>query len=309
MVKLVKLAECSIEGVIVKSPTEVPEDIVDELNKDFKEAVKSTWEFKNVKESVDFVTNRHNPLQKLAAKGEIGRIDYLALETENEKYEANNFAANGVKTTRQIMLAIKDRFGRNHKITATIGDPALERLPALDNFEIDDKLGLSGSELEKETMKGLVIHSQQKVGPDFYTDEASVWAYRDKVKLKNDTPKMKEMLNGAKEYFAKYEGKFKTDVAEKIRTAFVDVIPESLSQFEKAALNPSVSPSGMIFGEQTADVRLAAFMQELKDEAYDTLQRLHNEKGEDFFTQLKKLFSHKTKAQLLFPENVKEGRE
>jgi hypothetical protein len=116
------------------------------------------------------------------------------------------------------------------------------------------------------------------------------------------------MLTGAKAYFDNWDGKFVTDVAEKLREAFLTVIPECQADFEKAMVDPSTSPSGKIVGEQTADIRLAVTLNELADEAYMVAQRMEqeNEKGESFFSTLKKQLFNRHEGILLGPDDYKE---
>jgi hypothetical protein len=105
-----------------------------------------------------------------------------------------------------------------------------------------------------------------------------------------------------------FNGKFKTERGEEMLAEVLGAFPELQKSFEALAAEPFLTPgTEMPIGDQTADVGLATVLYELAEEAYNAAQRMENEKGESFFTNLKKQLFHRNEGILMTPDDVTEG--
>jgi hypothetical protein len=96
-----------------------------------------------------------------------------------------------------------------------------------------------------------------------------------------------------------------TDEGEATQTQILRQLPDIKTEWDKKAADPS--RMGLISGEETADTRLLAELQDLANEAYKVAQMMESKKGESFFTLLKNLLPKRHKGVLLTPEDAKEA--
>jgi len=300
----------SIEGVTVKIAAEnLPDSVVAAA----KETAKNRWQFANVKKSVLYL-KKANALEEAAEKGKVGLIEFFALKTDLEKERLNTFAEFDAASTRQFTESIEDDLGQKHKVTFAVGDE-FEKKPFMSNLEAYRKpLPFTSSELSKRTLRGYVAKEKQHGSfRNFEPDDLEGFKnWISTIDLQRDLPALHKLTRALQDTAEKYRGKLVTDTGEKLLEVLIHALPDVEADFKKAASDPSMSPRGTILGDQVADARLAVTLNELAEEAYMTTQRMEqeNEKGESFFSTLKKQLFNRHEGILLGPDDyVKNEHE
>jgi hypothetical protein len=273
--------------------------------KDWKYAVEGHWEHQNLVQSAKFLKERNGIIQA-ARNGKFSLLQYAVLLTESDKFRQSNFVSNDVSTLRTFSGEIDDDLGIGRDVTFR-GETEIEELPALSLIEAYRTLPFGKDEFTTLVVGRYIAHHQQGTHPPLsYSNQEEFEAWLKTVDLRNDNETVSEFIDAMTETAQKFTGKFITDEAEIMRLQILRELPDIKTEWNKKAAEPFTSPTGLILGEQTADTRLQAVLEELAEEAYMTAQMRESKKGESFFTLLKGLFK-RHEAVLLTPEDAKEA--
>jgi hypothetical protein len=289
-----------VEGIKVTiAGEELPEDVVETA----KEAAKNHWELGNVGNSMLFI-KKANALQETAEKGKVGLVEFLALKSDLSRTRKNDFGEYGVSKIREFTENLQDDVGQEHRVIFTVGDADLEEKPLMTNLEAYRKLRFADNELTERTLRLHLAQEQRRLGGVYFSDVEEFKVYIMKLDLQRDLPTMKALTAELQAAAEKFKGKFATEAGEKTLMSVADLFPGILSEFEKKAAdhpNPD-DPMGKYSadGEYSGDMALAGTVNRLADAAYDTVQRMEQEKGKGFFAALKKKVFDRGKGSVLF---------
>jgi len=269
--------------------------------KDWKDAVEGHWEHKNLVESRKFLQERNSFIQAAQSK-KLGLLQYLLFLADSDKFRQSNFVSNDLSTLRTFSGEIEDDLGIGRNVTFK-GETEFEELPALTLTEAYRTLSFGKDEFTTLVVGRFIAHHQHGMHPPLpYSNQEELEAWLKTVDLRNDSKRVSEFIDAMIETARKFDGKFVTDEAEIMRIQTLRELPDMKVEWDKKAADPSRLE--LISGEQTADSRLQAVLQELAEEAYTTAQMRESKKGESFLEQLKGLFN-RNKAVLLTPEDAR----
>jgi len=269
--------------------------------KDWKDAVEGHWEHKNLVQSRKFLEERNSLIQAAQSK-KLTLLQHFLFLTDSDKSRQNNFANEDVSNLRTFTTEIEDELGIARNVTFK-GETEFEELPALTLTEAYRTLPFGKDEFTTLVVGRFIAHHQHGMHPPLpYSNQEEFEAWLKTVDLRNDSKRVSEFIDAMIETARKFDGKFVTDEAEIMRIQTLRELPDMKVEWDKKAADPSRLE--LISGEQTADSRLQAVLQELAEEAYTTAQMRESKKGESFFTLLKGLFK-RHEAILLTPEDAK----
>lgn len=275
---------------------------------DLKAAVKDCSEHELLQHSTEFLEEWNRTIQAFN-DGKLNLLPYTVLMKEANILREH--LPHDVVTMRTFSTEIEDDIGIKRKVTFQ-GTIEMEELPAptlLEAYRTHCKETLGEDELTVLTVKRQIALRQNRTDlpPSSVTNKEEYEAYLKTIDLPNDSETVSKFVAAMAETAEKFAGKFVTDEAEAMRIQTLRELPDIKAEWEKKAADPSVSPSGLILGEQTADTRLQVELQELAEEAYATAQRMESKKGESFFTLLKNLLPKRHGGLLLTPEDAKKA--
>ena len=290
----------AIEGLKITITGEnLPGDVIETA----KEAAKNHWEFGSVKRSIPYI-NKINALEEITEKAKIGLVEFFVLKINLRKERQTDFGEYDVSASRQFEESLEDDIGQRHKVTITIGDTDIEEKTLMTNLEAYRKLRFTDSELTTRTLRLFLVQEQQRGGGVYFSDVEELKAYIAKLDLQRDLPAVHELVGALNAATEKFGEKFVTDIGEKLLEALLLDFSEAQAGYEKAAADPP-SPDGPFMGEYNENLALAGTVNRLADAAYDTAQRMTQEKGEGFFSALKAKLSS-GKGLVLFPDDIEK---
>jgi hypothetical protein len=275
---------------------------------DLKAAVKDCSEHEILPNVAKFLEERNGIIEAFN-NGKLPLLPYTVLLTDSDKLREK--LPHGVVTMWTFSSEIEDELGIMRKVTFK-GEIKTEELPAptlMEGYETHCKETLGKDELTVLTVRRHIAlrQNQTNLPPPPYSNQTEYEAWLKTIDLRNDNETVSEFIAAMTETAEKFDGKFVTDEAENLRTRELKRLPEIKVEWGKKIAAPFVSPTGLILGEQTADTRLLAELQDLMKEAYAVAQRMESKKGESFFTLLKNLLPKRHKGVLLTPEDAKEA--
>jgi len=273
---------------------------------DLKDELKD-WSDHSILRNVAEVLKECNGLVEALARGELNLLPFSVLMKEANILREH--LPYGVDTMRIFDFDIEDEIGIMHKVIFQ-GKVEIEELPApklLEAYRTHCKETLGRDELTVLTVKRHLAFYQQRTGSP--SPDSSIEGYEAYLKTLDptkDIPMVSEFIAAMVKTAENFAGKF-GDVAETMRIQILRELPDIKAEWDKRAADPFTSPTGLIVGEQTADTRLLAELQDLAKEAYATAQRMESKKRESFFTLLKNLLPKRHEGILLTSEDAKKA--